>query len=126
MKAYNAIVFDYGLTKIKNTCNKIIVTDGVPNINDYAATVALKCAEVAVASGDFTIANNGAGRKVSHAAKEGSATATTNGANDLHIAYLDTNGSKVLAITDETSNQPLTSGNPVVFPALELKFNAPT
>ena len=124
-KAYNAVVYDNGLNYFKNNCDKIIVTDGVPNINDYAATVGMKAAEASVTAATFTIAANGAGRKISHGAVDGTVTASTSGNNDLHIAYLDTTNSTVLAITDETTNQPLTAGNPVTFPPIEYKFNAP-
>lgn len=123
-KAFHSSVYDDGLNTIKNSCTKIIACNGVPNIADYAATLALACGEVAVTAGDFTIADNAGGRKISHAATEGAATATTDGSEDMHLAYLDVTGTTVLAITDETTDQPLTSGNPIVFPAIELLMNA--
>ncbi len=67
-KAYNAVVYDNGLNYFKANCDKIIVTDGVPNVNDYAATVGMKSAETSVTPATFTVAANGAGRKIGHGA----------------------------------------------------------
>lgn len=125
MKAFHTDVYDKGLNNVKSSCNKIIITNGVPNVNDYGATVAMKVAEVSVSSGDFTISANGSGRKISHPAVQGSVTSTTDGSADLHIAYLDTTGSRVLIVTDEQTNQALYQGNPLTFPSLDFGFNGP-
>ena len=43
-----------------------------------------------------------------------------------HIAFLDTTNSKVLWVTNETSGQSITIGNPVSFPSLVYTVNQPT
>ena len=125
-KQFHSDVFDKGLSEIKNHCNKIIMTNGVPSVDNYAACVSLKSAEVTVASGDFVLADNGAARKVTHGAKQGSVTTTTNGSADAHFAYLDTVNERVLVVTDEDTNQSLFQGNPMTFPSLTYSFGAPT
>lgn len=45
--------------------------------------------------------------------------------DNLHIAFTD-GSAKVLYVTDETSNQPITSGNPVNFPSLAYASNQPS
>jgi len=40
--------------------------------------------------------------------------AVADGTN-MHIAFLQTGASKVLYVTEESSNQAITSGNPVTF-----------
>jgi hypothetical protein len=53
------------------------------------------------------------------------ATSTYRISDDLHIAFTD-GSAKVLWVTDETSNQVVTSGNTVNFPALSYTSNQPT
>lgn len=45
--------------------------------------------------------------------------------DDLHIAFVDSTNSKVLWVTDETSNQVVTAGNTVNFPSLVYTANQP-
>lgn len=44
--------------------------------------------------------------------------------DDLHVAFTD-GAAKVLWVTDETSNQPITSGNPINFPQLTYTNSQP-
>ena len=46
--------------------------------------------------------------------------------DDLHFCFVDTTNSKVLWVTDETTDQTITSGNPVTFPSLVYTANQPT
>jgi hypothetical protein len=59
------------------------------------------------------------------AAKSGTATAGSGAAPDLHIAFTD-NASRVLWVTDETSDQVITSGNMVAFPPLTYTSTQPS
>jgi hypothetical protein len=45
--------------------------------------------------------------------------------DDMHFAFVDTVNSKVLWVTQETSGQVITAGNPVNFPALVYKAVQP-
>jgi hypothetical protein len=56
----------------------------------------------------------------------------TDGANtladagtDLFIAIVNVTDSEVLAVTDETSNQPISVGNPLTFPTFYMQANQP-
>lgn len=45
--------------------------------------------------------------------------------DDLHVAIVDVTETKVLAVTDESTNQVITAGNVVNIPAFNLKNNQP-
>lgn len=123
--ALNTVVYDNGLNHVKSNCDKIIITNGVPNISDYAATVGLKLGEAVVTAADFTVSNvTGGGRKITHPAKQGSATATSSTGQDKHVAWLDTANSVVLLITQETTDQEFFTGNTIDFPANEMVWPA--
>lgn len=89
--------------------------------NDSYATVVTTngCSSVDMVAGDFVQSGAaGAARVTTVAAKNGvSVTANSGAAPDLHFAVVDSVGSAVLAVSDETSNQVLTSGNTINFPS---------
>ena len=58
--------------------------------------------------------------------KSDTAANVTGGGAGNHIAFLDTVNSKVLWVTNETSGQSITIGNPVSFPSLVYTVNQPT
>ena len=121
----NTIVYDKGLEHFKNNCDKIMLLNGAGDINNYATTVALGCADVTVTASHFTLAANGTARKLTRPLIEGTATATVDASADKKVAYLDTANSVVLSIADETTDQAITSGNPIDFSAGEIGFTAP-
>lgn len=93
-------VYDNGLAYLKANCNKMVLTDGEPssfaNANTNMGTGSgQKVSEVAMATGDFTLANGDtSGRKVACAAK--SAQAVVAAGDGEYVAYLDTVASKIL------------------------------
>ncbi len=80
--------------------------------------------EVTVAAVDVTLADkSGGGREITVAAKTGSVQVTRPAGDDLHYClYADT---RLLYVSDETSDQALTSGNPINFPSFKFGFNDP-
>lgn len=119
-------VLDGGLNAIKNGVTKmLLITSYTPVTDNYAAVVAKAICSVDMVAGDFTIAGaDGAARVLTVAAKSGTASGSTSGTPDLHIAF--TNGvDKVLLVTDETSDQAITSGNTVNFPSLTYTSSQP-
>jgi hypothetical protein len=62
---------------------------------------------------------------VTSTAKSPVASASSAEGDNLHFALLDDTNSVVLAVTDETSDQVITSGNAVNIPALTFNFNQP-
>lgn len=119
-------VLDGGLNAIKNGAVKQLLISAYAAGDSYATVTANKLAEVAMVAGDYTIASSGSNRQLTTAAgKSANASASAGGTPDLHIAFTD-GAAKVLWVTDETSNQPITSGNPVNFPQLTYTSNQPT
>lgn len=125
-KYVHADVLDGGLNAIKNVAVKMLLVSSYTVGQSYATVVAAKLAESVMAPADFVLTGaDAASRVLTTAAKSVSATATVGGTPDLHIAFTDGVG-KVLWVTDETSNQPITSGNGVNFPSLTYTSAQPT
>lgn len=114
-------VLDNGPAYIKANCNKVILVKAYSAGDAYATVnTTNKVAEATMVNGDFTLGNGAASARNITAATSGkSGTAsqgTLNGTDNLHIAFVDTVGSKVLWVTDETTDQTITNGNTVNFP----------
>ena len=119
---------DGGFTAFKANVNKCVLLKAYAAGDSYATVNATNnIAEVAVATGDFTLSNGASSSRVmTAAAKSGvNATANSGASPDLHIAYIDTTNSIVYWVTDETSNQVVTSGNPVNIPSVTYTKNQP-
>ena len=91
----------------------------------YAVVDSNKVCTINMIAGDFTLGNQGTlGRRLTVAEKSG--TASGNAASpDLHIAIVDVTNSRVLAVTDESSDQNITSGNPITVPTFAINMNQP-
>jgi hypothetical protein len=103
-------------------CDLMIACDAEP-ATYAAATGANKLADVAMAGGDFTKANDTSGRKVTMAAKSGVPIDT--GGTATHIALCKSGDSTLRYITTCTS-QVLTGGGTVDFPAWKINIADPT
>jgi hypothetical protein len=111
-------LLDNGPKYLKDNCNKVILISAYSSV--YATVNgANKVAEAALVTGDFEIAGaDGASRTLTmniSSKSGGNAALTVDPGTDMHIAFVDTTTSKVLYVTEESSNQPVTSGNPVTF-----------
>ena len=111
-------LLDNGLAYLKANCNKVVLTSQYDSTYTGCNTT-YKVAEATLVTGDFAIAGaDGAARTLTATltGKSGgnALTAVANGAN-MHIAFLDTTTSKVLYVIEESSDQAITSGNPVQF-----------
>lgn len=79
---------------------------------------------VSVGSGDVSLADkSGGGREITVASKSGTAAATIAGGSNLHYALYDS--TRLLYVSDETSDQAITSGNPITFPSFKFGFSDP-
>ena len=126
-KWVHADVLDNGIAYIKANCNKMALVSAYSAGDSYATVNAAIVADTAMAPGDFTIAASGNNRTLTTAAgKSDTAANVTGGGAGNHIAFLDTTNSKVLWVTNETSGQSITIGNPVSFPSLVYTVNQPT
>ena len=120
-------VLDNGLNYIKNNCNKIALISSYSVGESYATVNGKILADAAMTSTDFTLGSAGNNRTLTSAAgKSDTAANSTGGSATNHIAFLNTTGSEVLWVTEETSGQVVTVGNPVNFPSLVYTSNQPT
>lgn len=119
-------VLDNGLNDIKNNATEMILISAYTAGDSYATVIANALATVTMTSSDYTLASSGSNRTLTVASgKTASATATAGGTPDLHVAFTD-GASSVIWVTDETSNQPITSGNTITFPGPVFTSNQPT
>lgn len=126
-KFAHANVLDGGLLYIKNNCNKIALLSAYAAGDSYATVTANILADAAMTSSDFTLSSSGNNRVLTSASgKQDTAADATGGSASNHLAFLNTTGSEVLWVTNETTGQVITSGNPVTFPSLSFTSNQPT
>lgn len=122
----NADVLDNGPNYIKTNCNKMALISSYVAGDSYATVNGRILAEVVMTSTDFTNGSSGNDRTLISAAGKQDASANASGGSATnHIAYLDTANSKVLWVTEETSGQAVTAGNPVTFPSLTYTSKQP-
>ena len=110
-------VLDNGLAYIQSHCDKVILATAYTNV--YAtANGANKIAVCALVSGDFAISGaDGAARTLTATLMDkaaGNAARALADGTGMHLVFVDTTTSKVLFVTEESSNQAIVSGNPVV------------
>jgi len=135
MKTFHNDIFDSGLSVISAaaaaTTLRLVLCSQAPltladasTLYDGAANKYRLSDAIAVASGDVSIGDKaGGGREVTVAAKAGTAGATLAAGSDLHYAlYADT---RLLYVSDETSDQAITSGNPINFPSFTFGMGDP-
>lgn len=119
-------VLDQGPNFIKVNCNKIALISAYTFGATYSTVNSAILAEAAMSSTDFTLATSGNDRTLTSAAGKSDTSANaTGGSATNHIAFLDTVNSKVLWVTEETSGQVVTAGNPVNFPSLVYTAKQP-
>jgi hypothetical protein len=127
-KWVNADVLDNGLAEIRTDANSMRLLSAYSAGDSYSTVNTNSIAAVAMTSGDYTLGNGASSSRTLTTASGKSATASANsgGTPNLHIAFIDTATSRVLWVTDETSDQVVTSGNTVNFPALVYTSSQPT
>lgn len=119
-------VLDNGLNDIKNTATKMLLIKAYTLADSYATVVSNIVAEVTMVSGDYTLADSGSNRTLTTASgKSATASANSGATPNLHFAFTD-GTANVIWVTDETSDQVVTSGNTVNFPQLVYTSNQPT
>lgn len=114
----HADVLDNGPQYIKDHCDKVIL---ITAYSTAYATVngANKIAEATLVTGDFAMSGaDGAARVLTATLTGKSGGNAQQGLADgtgMHIAFVDTTNSKVLYVTEESSDQAIVNGNPVQF-----------
>jgi hypothetical protein len=125
----NTAFLDGGLNYLKANGVWLRLIKTYATGDNHATVVGNTVAKVALTTGSYTLSTTGTyNRKIVTATGAASATSSTTGASpDLHLAITTTTGgAAVIWVTDETSNQPITSGNTVNFPALTYTSLRPT
>jgi hypothetical protein len=119
---------DGGFTAFKANVNRMILLKAYTAGDNYTTVNSTNnICEVTVATGDFGLSGvDAAPRVMTSSTKSATASANSGASPDLHIAFVDTTNSKVYWVTDETSNQVVTSGNTVNFPSLTYTSAQPT
>jgi hypothetical protein len=120
-KTIHPDVLDLGLQVIKDNCDEQLICSSQPTTRADALSKAL--ASAAMVTGDFTLANGDAGgRKITIAAKPGTAITVTGTAN----VYALIDNTRLLATTDITNPQVVTAGNTANIPAWKITKNDPS
>jgi hypothetical protein len=133
-KRVNPNVLDAALNVLKTgitgtgPCNEQVVCSSEPTTYTEAHTTFM-LATVAMASGDFTLANGATGgntpRKITMGAKSGITIGTSGTAT--HVALTDTANSALLLVTTCTSQALVANGsNTVSIPSWTDEIGAPT
>jgi len=134
-KTFNNDLFDKGLSEITaaataGTLNLVLCSQqpltlaDASTLYDGTANKYRLSDAIAVAAVDVTLADRAAGgREITVAAKSGTAQVTLAAGSNLHYALYDT--TRLLMVSDETSDQALTSGNPINFPSFKFGMSDP-
>ena len=124
-KYVSSDVLDGGLNAIRNSAVRMLLLKAYTAGDSYATVTGNSICEVTMVSGDYALSGaDGAARVLTVAAKSGTSFAASGVTPDLHIAFTD-GTSKVLLVTDETSDQEIASGNTVNFPILTYTSSQP-
>ena len=117
----HADVQDKGLDELA-TVDAALLLKSYTAGDSYATVTggAVKVAETALVGGDFSKSGAAGATRTLTCALSGKSAgnaliSTTNGVDNLHVALVHTATSRVLFVTDESTDQSITSGNPVTF-----------
>ena len=111
-------VLDNGLNDIKTNATAMVLLKAYAAGDSYATVAGNIIATVTMTSTDYTLSGSAGAPRVLTVASGKTATASANSgaAPDLHIGFTD-GSANVIWVTDETSNQVVTSGNTINFPS---------
>ncbi len=116
---------DNGLNDIKSNATHMLLIKAYTAGDSYATVTGNIVADVTMASGDYTLSSSSSNRLLTTATKSATASANSGATPNLHVAFTD-GSANVIWVTDETSDQVVTSGNTVNFPAVTYTANQPT
>ena len=117
-------VLDNGPAHIQASCDRIMLISAYTFGDTYATVTGNILAEASMGSSDFVLSDSGDGRVLTTAAGKSDTSANASGSAS-HLAFLNDTGSEVLWVTEETTGQTITAGNPVNFPELTYTVTQP-
>jgi hypothetical protein len=125
-KWYHPDVLDGGLSVLDTAVTTLHLLSAYSVGDNYATVTSTNsCGSVAIAAGDITLAAEGANDRKAVVLAKTITSATPSGPTpNLHIALVD--GTRVLAVTDETSDQEIFNGNDVNVPTFDCIMTQPT
>ena len=94
--------------------------------DSYATVIGNSCGSIDLVAADIAQSANGSNRRTTFAAKAITLTASSGATPNLHIAIVDSTGTAVLYVADETTDQVLTSGGTFNCPTFTYDVNQPT
>lgn len=111
-------VQDFGMAEIRNA-DRWHVIKAYAQGDSYATVVGNSVGYAAMSSGDYTISGAANAQRVLTFAsgKSFSATASSGVSPDIHFAFVDSTTSRVLYVTDETSNDTIAISETVTLPS---------
>ena len=118
-------VLDNGLNDIKTNATAMVLLKAYTAGDSYATVASNIICTVTMTSSDYTLSSSSSNRVLTTATKSGTASANSGASPNLHIGFTD-GSANVIWVTDETSDQVITSGNTVNFPAITYTANQPT
>lgn len=120
-------VLDNGLNDIKNNATAMVLLKAYTAGDSYATVASNIIATVTMVSGDYTLSSSSSNRVLTVAAgKSATASAGSGASPNLHVGFTD-GSANVIWVTDETSDQVITSGNTINFPSnITYTSNQPT
>lgn len=117
-------VLDGGLDHVSANATRLLLLSAYAAGDSYATVVANALCTVTIDSSDFSKSGaSGAARVLTLASQSGTASATSS-TPDLHVALTD-GTANVLLVTDEVTDQGITNGNTVTFPAVTYTSSQP-
>lgn len=126
---YDTASLDALLNDIKGLnagTGEILLINGYTQGDSYATVTSNAIGNASIATADFSgPASSGNDRVLTFSGATGVATQTVLAGQPLHLAITD-GTSRVLAVTDETSDQAVTSGNTLNFPTFTMTAKQPT
>lgn len=126
-KFSHADVLDNGPAYLKANATHMYLIKAYTAADSFATVSGNKLGQVAVSSADYALSSSGNNRLCTVGAKTiTAASASSVSGDNLHVAHVDATNSKVLAVTDETTDQVITAGNPVDLPTHAYGANQPT
>ena len=120
-------VLDNGLNDIKSNATAMVLLKAYAAADSYATVAGNIIASVTMVTGDYTLSSSGLNRVLTVAAGKSAVASASSGATpNLHVGFTD-GSANVIWVTDETSDQVVTSGNTVNFPSnITYTSNQPT
>ena len=123
----HADVLEHGPAYVKANATKIMLVSTYAFGDSYATVVANKLSEASVTTANWTWSSSGNDRVLTSTDNlTGSVAAASAAGPSNHYAVVDATTSKVLYVTEEGSDQPITSGNPITLKSVVIKATQPT